>query len=176
MGLGKRLQELMEERGMKQADLCRAADITPSTLSSIITRDNSKVSIDLFLRICKALDCKPEYFASEITEPEAKKPLEELKTNSECLQAETFIDELAEKYNIDEFVKRALTAYMSLTDSEKEAVKRFFDKLTPPPEDDIYYRAANSSDNHPDEITRFTKEEQERIAKATRKTPQNSDY
>lgn len=90
--------------------------------------------------------------------------------------ANTFIDELAEKYNVDDFVKRALIAYMSLTDSEKTAVKRFIDKLTPPPEDEQeIYRAAKSSDHHKDEITKLSKEQQERNAKATRMTTQNSD-
>ncbi|MBP0983035.1 MAG: helix-turn-helix transcriptional regulator [Oscillospiraceae bacterium] len=90
--------------------------------------------------------------------------------------ANTFIDELAEKYNVDDFVKRALIAYMSLSDSEKTAVKRFIDKLTPPPEDEQeIYRAANSSDHHKDEITKLSKEQQERNAKATRMTTQNSD-
>lgn len=86
MGLGKKLQELMDERGLKQADLCRAADISPSTLSSIIVRDNSKLSIDVFLRICKVLNCKPEYFSSEITEPASDKSLEELIRNPETLE------------------------------------------------------------------------------------------
>lgn len=89
--------------------------------------------------------------------------------------ANTFIDELADKYNVDDFMKRALVAYMSLSDSEKAAVKRFIDKLTPPPEDDEIYRAAKSADNHPGEITKLSKEESERKAKATRMTPENSD-
>lgn len=90
--------------------------------------------------------------------------------------ANTFIDELAAKYNVDDFLKRALVAYMSLPDTEKTAVKRFIDKLTPPPEDEQeIYRAANSSDHHKDEITKLSKEQQERNAKATRMTTQNSD-
>lgn len=90
--------------------------------------------------------------------------------------ANTFIDELAAKYNVDDFLKRALVAYMSLSDTEKTAVKRFIDKLTPPPEDEQeIYRAANSSDHHKDEITKLSKEQQERNAKATRMTTQNSD-
>lgn len=97
MGLGKKLQELMDERGVKQADLCRTADITPSTLSSIISRDNSKVSIDLFLRICKALNCKPEYFANEISEPEEPKPVEELKANPETLEFMNLFESLSDE-------------------------------------------------------------------------------
>lgn len=91
--------------------------------------------------------------------------------------ANTFIDELAEKYNVDDFVKRALTAYMSLTDNEKATVKKFIEKLTPPPNqsEQKIYRAAKSADNHQDEITTLTKEEQERLAKATRMTSENSD-
>lgn len=90
--------------------------------------------------------------------------------------ANTFIDELATKYNVDNFLKRALVAYMSLSDSEKAAVKRFIDKLTPPPEDEQeIFRAASSSDHHKGEITKLTADEQERVEKATRMTTENSD-
>ncbi len=93
-----------------------------------------------------------------------------------CKPANTFIDELAEKYKIDDFVKKALVAYMSLSDSDKKAVRRFIENMTPPPSGEMkIYRAASSKDNHPDEITTLSKEESERLAKAPRMTSENCD-
>ena len=66
LGFGKMLLEKMEEKGIKQSDLARAANIPKSTLSSIINRDNTRVEIDAFLRICKILECVPEDFSEEI--------------------------------------------------------------------------------------------------------------
>ncbi len=67
MGLGAKLQEMMTMRDITQAALSKKANIPPSTLSSIINRDNSKVSIDVFLRICRVLNCNPEDFSDEIS-------------------------------------------------------------------------------------------------------------
>ncbi|MDE6733786.1 MAG: helix-turn-helix transcriptional regulator [Oscillospiraceae bacterium] len=68
MGFGKKLEEKMLAKGMKQADLVRATGISKTTLSSMISRDNTKVDVDAFIRICKVLGCKPEDFADEIME------------------------------------------------------------------------------------------------------------
>ncbi len=67
MGLGAKLKEKMDMRNISQATLSKKANIPASTLSSIINRDNSKVSIDVFLRICRVLNCNPEDFSDEIS-------------------------------------------------------------------------------------------------------------
>ncbi len=92
--------------------------------------------------------------------------------------AETFIDELAEKYGVDDFVKKALKAYLSLEDSEKAAVRKFIDSLNPPPEDDdkVVFRAAKSDDNRPSGITKLTEEQRERINNAHRVTTKTDDF
>lgn len=66
MGFGKKLEEIMLKKGIKQVELSKAAKIPKTTLSSIINRDNTRVEIDAFLRICKVLDCSPEYFSDDI--------------------------------------------------------------------------------------------------------------
>lgn len=66
MGFGKKLQEKMDRKGIKQTELAKAVGIPKTTLSSMLSRDNTKVDIDVFLRICKMLDCMPEEFSEEI--------------------------------------------------------------------------------------------------------------
>ena len=67
MGFGKKLQEKMDRKGIKQTELAKAVGIPKTTLSSMLSRDNTKVDIDVFLRICKMLDCMPEEFSEEMT-------------------------------------------------------------------------------------------------------------
>ena len=62
MGFGKLLERKMIEKDVKQAELAKALGISKSTVSSIITRDASRVEIELFLKICNFLQCNPEEF------------------------------------------------------------------------------------------------------------------
>lgn len=65
MGFGQLLKQKMDEKGIKQAELSEATGIPKTTLSGMITRDISKIEIELFLKICKVLDCDPEEFYDE---------------------------------------------------------------------------------------------------------------
>ena len=56
----------MDRKGIKQTELAKAVGIPKTTLSSMLSRDNTQVDIDVFLRICKMLDCIPEEFSEEI--------------------------------------------------------------------------------------------------------------
>lgn len=67
MGFGKKLEEKMSEKGLKQADIVRATGISKTTLSSMINRDNTKVDVEIFIRICKFLGCDPMDFSDEIS-------------------------------------------------------------------------------------------------------------
>ena len=66
MSFGKLLERKMLDKKIKQADLAKAVGIPKSTLNSIIGRDNTKVEIETFLKICEVLDCNPEDFSEEI--------------------------------------------------------------------------------------------------------------
>lgn len=65
MGFGKLLEQKMNLKNIKQAELAEAVDIPKTTLSSMIQRDNTKIEIEKFLRICDYLDCDPEEFYNE---------------------------------------------------------------------------------------------------------------
>lgn len=81
MGFGKKLEEKMLAKGMKQADLVRATGISKTTLSSMIGRDNTKVDVDVFIRICNVLGCDPMDFAEDV--PTTAVPSTDLLTSNE---------------------------------------------------------------------------------------------
>ena len=45
---------------------------------------------------------------------------------------EQYIDRLAERYGLDDFMKKVITAYSELSDDKREIVKSFIAKLTDP--------------------------------------------
>lgn len=62
MGFGKTLKAMLTDKDVKQNELAKKLGISESTLSSMINRDVDKISIDLFLEICDAIDVDPEEF------------------------------------------------------------------------------------------------------------------
>lgn len=115
MGFGKKLQEKMDRKGIKQIDLVNAVGIPKTTLSSMLSRDNTKVDIDVFLKICKVLDCSPEDFSEEIIsaheEPQAplrrdEKQLLNLYNSMNEEGKEKAIERLEEMALLDRYKKR----------------------------------------------------------------------
>ncbi len=68
MSFGKLLKQKLEDRRIKQTELSEAVGIPKTTLSSIINRDNTRIDIETFLRICRYLGCDPNEFAEEFDE------------------------------------------------------------------------------------------------------------
>ena len=66
MGIGKKLADKINQRGLTKKQVADAAQVPATTLYSIIQRDNTKVEIDAFLRICDVLGCAPEDFANDV--------------------------------------------------------------------------------------------------------------
>ena len=62
MGIGKDLNELLEQKNIRVADLSRLANIPASTIYSILRRDNLKIEIDVLFKLCDVLNVAPEYF------------------------------------------------------------------------------------------------------------------
>ena len=65
MGIGKILSDLLIEKQTNAKAVAEQAGVTPSTIYSIIKRDNSKVDIDTLIKICKVLDVSIERFYDE---------------------------------------------------------------------------------------------------------------
>ena len=54
-----RLRILLAERNLKQYQLAQQAGIAPNTVSAIINDDWDRISREVLLKICDALDCQP---------------------------------------------------------------------------------------------------------------------
>lgn len=99
MGFGKLLEQKMSLKNIKQAELAEAVDIPKTTLSSMIQRDNTKIEIEKFLKICDYLDCNPEEFYDEFR-----------KQNNNSI-APSFI----KKYSfLDEYGKKAVDSALDI--------------------------------------------------------------
>lgn len=68
MGMGSKIDRLLKERNMTVMELARRVDVSPTTLYSMIQRDNKKVDIDVLFGIAKALGVDAEYFSDTIPE------------------------------------------------------------------------------------------------------------
>lgn len=62
MGIGKKLNDLLQERNMTVTELSRKINVPPTTIYSIIQRDNKKIDIDVLLDIADVLNVTAEYF------------------------------------------------------------------------------------------------------------------
>lgn len=64
MGVGARLEQLLEDCGRNVNEVAIEINESPQTLYSIINRDNDRVDIKLLRKICIELDTTLEYFAN----------------------------------------------------------------------------------------------------------------
>ena len=63
MGIGYKLKKLIDEKNTNVNALANRANVKPTTLYSIIDRDNTKVDIDVLIAIAKVLGVPVEYFS-----------------------------------------------------------------------------------------------------------------
>jgi len=63
MSIGSKLKELIKERKTNVNKLAERAGVAPTTLYSIIDRDNTKADIDVLIKIAGILDVPVEYFS-----------------------------------------------------------------------------------------------------------------
>ena len=73
MEFGKAIKEKMVEKQVNQAALAEAIGMPKTTLSGLLSRDTSKISIDVFLKICKYLECDPEELYDEFEKRDVSK-------------------------------------------------------------------------------------------------------
>ena len=69
MGIGYKLDTLLKDREMTVTELARRVDVAPTTIYSIIQRNNKKVDIDVLIKIAKTLGVNTEYFSDLSDEP-----------------------------------------------------------------------------------------------------------
>lgn len=89
----------MNEKNIKQSELAEAVGIPKTTLSSMILRDNTKIEIEKFLKICDYLDCDPDEFYKEFRR---------IKT---CTMPPSFTEKY---YSLDTYGKNAVQSILNI--------------------------------------------------------------
>lgn len=83
MGIGKTLSNILKEKNVSVTDLARNINIPPTTIYSIIDRNNMKIDISVLLSICKSLDVDIEVFYRDYLDEEQKSSITNAFTDSE---------------------------------------------------------------------------------------------
>lgn len=65
MGIGKTLMDVLNEKNENANSLATKIGVTPSTIYSIIDRDNMRIDIGILAKICQVLDTPMERFYNE---------------------------------------------------------------------------------------------------------------
>ncbi len=69
MGIGNKISGLLKERNMSASELARKIGVAPTTIYSIIQRNNKKVDIDVLLDMADVLGVDAEYFRDTPDQP-----------------------------------------------------------------------------------------------------------
>lgn len=78
MGIGKKLDKLMKERGTNANELAQKIGIAPTTIYSMIKRDSKKADIEVLIRISEELGVEPEYFCDAVEPKQEKDSFEKI--------------------------------------------------------------------------------------------------
>lgn len=151
MGIGAKLKEIIDEKDTNVNQIAKQADISPMTIYSIIKRDNTKVDIEILLKICKVLDINVE----EIYQPNFKSDV-----NGKVFKTDKSNFDLDLSEDETELIK----LFRKLTDKDQQRyIGRMEDTVNSYSSESIapkttIYRVARSVDNHPAEIVETTKD------------------
>lgn len=112
MGIGKTLSDVLEERKINPNELSEKTGIAPSTIYSIIKRDNMKVDISVLAKICRALNVSMERFYNEYVKENSDDFSKQIK-NDEFLIIKKYrtLDEHGKKmvdFTLDEEYERCI--------------------------------------------------------------------
>ena len=143
MGIGKTLSDVLEENRTNPNELSERTGIPPSTIYSIIRRDNMKVDISVLARICKELGVSMNRFYDEY--------FNEKENNENNIILNLDEKALIKKYrSLDDYGKKSVDHLLDL-EYERHLKKN---KLV------TVYKAARSDNNkEQDGYTQFTQEQ-----------------
>ena len=140
MGIGKTLSDILDEVGSNPNDLSERTGIAPSTIYSIIKRDNMKADISVLARICKELNVGMNRFYDEYMESESTQPSHFPLTQNETVLLTTY-------RNLNKDGQEKLLAYADdLSGNDK------YKNYTDTQNRRLIYRAARSETNTEHEI------------------------
>ena len=97
MGIGSKINELMQEKKINANELANKIGVAPTTIYSMIKRDSKKADIEVLIRIAKELGVSVEYFSDE--------PIEQTTIAAHFDGNEYTEEELEEIKQFAEFVK-----------------------------------------------------------------------
>ena len=70
MKIGDFLKIHLKKKNMSQAELARQTGIPATTISSLISRNDTNVSVDPLIKICKVLECDINEYIDNLYEEE----------------------------------------------------------------------------------------------------------
>lgn len=65
MGIGSKLQKLLDDNNTNANELAKKINVSPQTIYSTIKRDSKKADIEVLLRIANIFGVKAEYFVED---------------------------------------------------------------------------------------------------------------
>ncbi|MEI6821024.1 MAG: helix-turn-helix transcriptional regulator [Bacteroidota bacterium] len=86
MGIGSKLENLLELRGRNVNDVALAINVKPPTLYSIIKRDSNHVDIELVFKLADELGVKVDYFTERSRS--ADESIEDVLANNSTFEKE----------------------------------------------------------------------------------------
>lgn len=100
MGIGSKINTLMNEKNINANELANRVGVAPTTLYSMIKRDSKKADIEVLIKIANELGVSVEYFSDDYM------PSHQIDTLAAHFEGQNFTDdELEEIMQFAEFVK-----------------------------------------------------------------------
>lgn len=120
MGIGKTLSDILKDKNSNPNELSDKVGVSPSTIYSIIKRDNMKVDITVLAKICKCLNVSMELFYSDYLKECKNKENGNKDINELSLHEKLVIKSYREHPNMQEAVDRLLDIEFTDEESDKK--------------------------------------------------------
>lgn len=120
MGIGKTLSDILKDKNSNPNELADKVGVSPSTIYSIIKRDNMKVDITVLAKICKCLNVSMELFYSDYLKECKNKENGNKDINELSLHEKLVIKSYREHPNMQEAVDRLLDIEFTDEESDKK--------------------------------------------------------
>lgn len=97
MKIGDFLKVHLKAKGMSQAELARQTGIPATTLSSLISRNDTDVPVRVLVKVCNVLECDINEYIDSLHESKAVDAI--AKETKKIVPIETYKDEIFEQLN-----------------------------------------------------------------------------
>lgn len=145
MKIGEFIKKYMDENQINQAELARRSDIPASTISSIINRNNDRVSVEMILKICDILNCDIEEYIDSLRKEQKNQMPSKLKDNLRKLRENSGLSQIdvAKTLGVSTSIYNAYeTGERDLSTSDVICLAKLYDVTT----DYLYGTENNNTD------------------------------